>query len=168
MSTGWEKSEFPVEKKKRSSLPSLFSRSDGDDRTLAQKTTLYPEISGVRFLFLPQTSLPLLRSRFTHTVTKLNPHVRLWSPAKRSGVWLHGQCGNAHPLLFFSLPPPSLSPQSVDHPETGSSLFVFLKKKKREEHAASLFSPPHLYFKLTFTTRYPLKITRVPSPPRCV
>ena len=41
--------------------------------------------------------------------------------------WLHSQCGNAHPLLL--LPPPSLSPKSVDHPETGSSLFVFLKKE---------------------------------------
>lgn len=64
-----------------------------------------------------------LRSHFTQTVTKLNPMFGSES-RKAPWSWLHSQCGNAHPLLL----PPSLSPQSVDHPETGSSLFVFLKK----------------------------------------
>ena len=65
-----------------------------------------------------------------------------WTPCsamesrKAPWSWLHTQpmweC--APPSLPPSLPPSSLSlslspsPQSVDHPETGSSLFVFLKK----------------------------------------
>lgn len=50
---------------------------------------------------------------------------------------------------FFSSPPPpslppSLSPQPADHPETGSSLFVFLKKREGERAGAELRGGPGL------------------------
>lgn len=104
-----------------------------------QKPTLYPVSN--RFFLFPQESLYA-------NGDKTEPHVRLWSPAKRSGVGCTANVGMRTPFSS-SLLPPFL--QSVDHPETGSSLFVFLKKK---DHAASV-----LPSNLTCTTRYPLKLT---------
>lgn len=99
---------------------------------------------GWRWLnFSQKPTLSCFRSAFPSRFPSVTLRKRLqnWTPClamesrKAPWSWLHSQCGNAHPLLL--LPPPSLSPQSVDHPETGSSLFVFLKK------GPCCFSFPH-------------------------
>lgn len=117
---GRRKSEFPVKPPHSPSLsPTLWhAHSDGDDWNLYRHGILYP-VSRVLSRLLLSLRVTL-RTRFQN-----------WTPCSvmesRKAPWslLHSQCGNAHPLLVH--PPPSLSPQSVDHPETGSSFFVFLK-----------------------------------------
>lgn len=106
------------------SLPSLSHRrthTDGDVWTLRTRRYFIPLWKF--FSFIDVCSFESLYANGD----KSEPHVRSVESRKALRSWLHSQCGNAHPLLFFLSP--SLSPPvCVDHPETGSSLFVFLKK----------------------------------------
>lgn len=118
---GLWKSEFPV-KPPFAFFLSVFwqTHSDGDDWVLHRNRDF--------ILFQQRFSIAFfLQSHFTQTVIKLNPMFGYGVPQRALELAAQAMRERA-PLLL--LPPPSLSPQSVDHPETGSSLFVFLKKKR--------------------------------------
>lgn len=110
------------------------TRSDGEDAIVHGSDTLsrFRRAFPWRFLkmFLLQS---LLRERWQN-----------WTPCSGCGVpqsprsRLHtANAGNAPP----SPPPPSLSPQTVDHPETGSSLFFPFFLLLKEGPCLPQFSP---------------------------
>lgn len=112
---GLWKSEFPVK------ASPLTSR-----RTRMEMTELYAHADTLSCFMCAFSTGFSLHNYLTQTVTKLNPMFGRGIP--QSSLELAAQ-------PMWECAPPSLPPSSfpfstvcVDHPETGSSLFVFLKK----------------------------------------
>lgn len=120
---------FPTAGRTRMETSELYAHAD----TLSRFGSSFPR----RLLFFRVT----LRKRW-----------QKWTPCsavesrKALRSWLHSQCGNAHPLLFFSLP---FSSSLWTTPKQEVHFLFFLKK----DLAASVFSS-----KLTCTTHYPLPL----------